>query len=105
MNLKTPRTDAEIFHPRDVDGDSMEWEAVDADISRQLEVELNQWREIAKNLAENGGGLGVYSAGKYLDAIDEYKRMAAMPNDLQMSHPVTTAHAKKETNAHNGDGQ
>ena len=33
------------------------------------------------------------------------KRVARWANDLQMSHPVTTAHAKKETNAHNGDGQ
>jgi hypothetical protein len=40
----------------------------------------DQWRDIAKRLAENGGGLGRYSADKYLDSIDEYKRIAAMPN-------------------------
>ena len=42
--------------------------------------EMTQWREIANLLAENGGGLGRYDALKYADAIDKYKRMAAMPN-------------------------
>ena len=49
--------------------------------AREIELALNQWRDIAKRLAENGGGLVRYDAGKYLDAIDEYKRMAAMPNE------------------------
>ena len=43
--------------------------------------EMTQWREIANLLAENGGGLGRYDALKYSDAIDKYKRMAAMPNE------------------------
>ena len=42
--------------------------------------EAKMWREIATELAENGGGLGRYSAGKYLDAIEKYKRAAATPN-------------------------
>ena len=45
----------------------------------------NEWRDIAKRLAETGGGLGVYSALQYSAAIDEYKRMAAMPN-VEPSH-------------------
>ena len=42
---------------------------------------LNQWRDIAKRLAIYGGGLGMYDAAEYNAAIDEYKRMAAMPNE------------------------
>ena len=52
-----------------------------ADDAREIELALNKWRDIAKRLAETGGGLGVYSALQYSAAIDEYKRMAAMPND------------------------
>ena len=50
-------------------------------LSEKLERELNQWRDIATRLAENGGGLRRYDALKYSAAIEEYKRMAAMPNE------------------------
>ena len=48
--------------------------------AREIELALNKWRDIAKRLAETGGGLGMYFALQYSAAIDEYKRMAAMPN-------------------------
>ena len=41
----------------------------------------NEWREMAKQLAENGGGLGIYNASKNYDAIQKYKSMAEPSND------------------------
>lgn len=46
--------------------------------ARELEVELNHWRAIARALAENGGGLGRYDAIKYSEAIEQYKHYSAL---------------------------
>ena len=76
MKIETPRTDelSKIVQ-------NQNWGFRDMQLlAEKLERELNQWRDIATRLAENGGGLRRYDALKYSAAIDEYKRMAAMPN-------------------------
>ena len=44
----------------------------------QLTCDVRYWRDIARRLAENGGGLKRYDSLEYADAIEEYKRSAAI---------------------------
>ena len=44
----------------------------------QLICDVRYWRDIARRLAENGGGLKRYDSLEYADAIEEYKRSAAI---------------------------
>ena len=81
--------------PKYEDGSGSRLEYVNAKFARALEIELNQrnedtknlmrearfWCDLAKRLAENGGGLGKYDALKYSDAIEEYKRSAQPSNE------------------------
>ena len=41
-------------------------------------TDVRYWRDIARRLAENGGGLKRYDSLEYADAIEEYKRSAAI---------------------------
>jgi len=68
------------LHLLESEKNDIRWAAnEDAEQARiKLINEMTQWREIANLLAENGGGLGRYDALKYSDAIDKYKRMAAI---------------------------
>jgi len=52
MTSDTPRTDAEVWKPRDECGQDYETSVVDADFARELERELNRLKLILKRASD-----------------------------------------------------
>jgi len=76
MKAKTPITDAVIS-----DKETFCFDATDLEPAMALVEHARTLERVLTRLAENCGALGRYDASEYLAAIDEYKRMAAMPNE------------------------
>ena len=65
----------------------------------QLICDVRYWRDIARRLAENGGGLKRYDSLKYADAIAEYKRSAAIYEAQEIANQELAQERGEESDA------
>ena len=65
----------------------------------QLTCDVRYWRDIARRLAENGGGLKRYDSLKYADTIAEYKRSAAIYEAQEIANQELAQERGEESDA------